>query len=551
MRSTVSQFPPVRELIGLRDLGRVHLNYGIPALGQEIVRRQEGRFARGGALVVRTNRTGRSFSDRFIVRDRHNEGEIWWGMVNRPFGADDFERLWQRATRYLQGREVFVQEVWAGADPDCSMPVCVITEYAWHSMFARNMFLSRAGRTPDPARGFLDDTWAREDPSKDKRISSLAGCTVLHVPDFKADPEIDGTDSEVFIVLHPSQRRVLIGGTSYAGEIKKAVFTLLNYYLPPLGVLPMHCSANQGEEGDTAIFFGLSGTGKTTLSADGSRTLIGDDEHGWGEQSVFNFEGGCYAKVIGLSADREPEIHIATRKFGTILENVVLDPLSGEVDFGDASYTENTRASYPLEFIGRSSPTGVGQPPANILMLTADAFGVLPPISQLTPEQAVYHFLTGYTARLSGTEVGVSEPRAVFSTCFGAPFMPRRPMDYAGMLRERIVRHRTNCWLVNTGWIGGQYGVGRRVEISHTRSLIKAALAGNLTACRPDPIFGLSIPEFCPEVPADILRPRESWQDTGDYDRSAREVAKCFEDNFAQFAGQVDDTVQAAGIYAA
>jgi phosphoenolpyruvate carboxykinase (ATP) len=514
---------------GLSGLGNVHWNLGTSALYEQVLRRGEARLSRDGALVAATGaRTGRSPQDRFIVDEPSTSAEIWWGDVNRRIGKDVFDGLRMRVASYLRGRDVFVQDVVAGADPDHRLPVRVVTERAWHSLFARNMFL-RPG--PEERRGFAPRF------------------TVIQAPGFAAEPARDGTRSEAFVILDFAERLVLIGGTAYAGEIKKSIFSVMNFLLPPQGVLPMHCAANLGPRGDTAVFFGLSGTGKTTLSAEPGRTLIGDDEHGWSRHSVFNFEGGCYAKVIRLDPRAEPEIYATTRRFGTILENVVMDE-ARELDLDDDSITENTRASYPIGFIANASPTGIGGLPENVVMLAADAFGVLPPLSQLTPEQAMYHFLSGYTARVAGTEAGVREPQATFSTCFGAPFMPRHPTVYATMLRDRIAGGGVRCWLVNTGWSGGAYGTGERMAIAHTRALLRAALDGALDRVprRPDPAFGLLVPEACPEVPSEVLLPRNAWRDKRAYDTTAGEVARRFEANFTQFAGAVDERVRAAGI---
>jgi phosphoenolpyruvate carboxykinase (ATP) len=516
--------------IGLTGLGAIERNLDPPALYERALRRREVRLARAGALVADTGaRTGRSPQDRFIVEEPTSAGDIWWGDVNRPIGKDVFDGLQMRVAAYLRGRDVFMQDLFAGADANYRLPVRIITENAWHSLFARNMFIR---------------------PSAAQRRRFAPRFTVIQAPGFQAVPERDGTRSEAFVILNFAKRLVLIGGTAYAGEIKKSIFSVMNFLLPPRGVLPMHCSANIGPHGDTAVFFGLSGTGKTTLSADHSRTLIGDDEHGWSDRSVFNFEGGCYAKVIRLDPTAEPEIFATTRRFGTILENVTLDDATGEIDLDDDGHTENTRASYPIDFIPNASPTGVGGLPRTVVMLTADAFGVLPPLSRLTPDQAMYHFLSGYTARVAGTEAGVREPQATFSTCFGAPFMPRHPTVYAAMLRDRIADGGVRCWLVNTGWSGGAYGTGERISIAHTRALLRAALDGALdrVKARPDPAFGLSVPEACPDVPSEVLQPRNAWRDKRAYDAMAGEVARRFEANFRQFADEVDERVRAAGI---
>ena len=512
------------------DSRQAHWNLTVPALYEQVLQRREARLSGSGALVALTGaRTGRSPLDRFIVQDAATAADVWWGDVNRPIAKDVFDGLQMRVASYLRGRDVFVQDLFAGADPNYRLPVRVITEEAWHSLFARNMFIR---------------------PTREERRGFAPRFTVVHAPNFMADPERDGTRSEAFILLDFSRRLVLIAGTAYAGEIKKSVFTAMNFLLPPRGVLPMHCSANIGEQGDTAVFFGLSGTGKTTLSAERGRTLIGDDEHGWSSHSVFNFEGGCYAKVIRLDPDAEPEIYGTTGRFGTILENVAMNE-ARVLDLDDDSLTENTRASYPIDFIPNASPTGIGGLPDNVIMLTADAFGVLPPLSRLTPEQAMYHFLSGYTARVAGTEAGVREPQATFSTCFGAPFMPRHPAVYAAMLRDRIAARGVRCWLVNTGWSGGAYGTGERISIAHTRALVHAALDGALerVAMRPDPAFGLLVPEACPGVPCGVLQPRNAWRDQCAYDSTASELARRFETNFSQFAGVVDERVRSAGIH--
>jgi phosphoenolpyruvate carboxykinase (ATP) len=519
--------------IGLNSLGAVHWNLSVPALYEHAIRRGEAVISDGGPIVARTfKHTGRSPQDRFIVQDDTTRDTVWWGEVNKPFDPGAFDRLTARVCGYLQGRELFVQDLYAGADPAYRIRVRVITQNAWHNLFARNMFIV---------------------PPASERVGFVPDYTVLQAPDFHASPKLDQTRQENFAILNMTRRLIVIGGTHYAGEIKKSIFSVLNYLLPEAGVLPMHCSANVGPAGDTAIFFGLSGTGKTTLSADSSRTLIGDDEHGWSENSIFNFEGGCYAKVINLSPEAEPEIYATTRRFGTVMENVAYDPDHRILDLDVRPYTENTRACYPLDFIPNASDTGIAGVPKNIVMLTADAFGVLPPISKLTPEQAMYHFLSGYTARVAGTETGVNEPQATFSTCFGAPFMPRHPVVYAKLLGEKMARHGSTCWLVNTGWSGGGYGVGSRMKIAHTRAMIRAALDGKLATAghRPDPNFGLFIPDAVPDVPDGVLQPRTVWGDKQAYDQTARDLAKRFEANFKKFADQVDEKIKQAGIRAA
>ena len=518
---------------GLENIRRAHWNLSIPELYEHSLRRGESEIAVGGGLVVTTGQyTGRSPKDKFIVDDAANTNDIWWGPVNNKISEQHFDIMGNRLLAYLQNKEIFVQDCYAGADPNFRIKVRVVTEQAWHSLFAQNMFI-----TPEP--NDLDNF----EPD----------FTVLHTPNLQSIPSVDGTRSEVFVMLNFSKQLILVGGSHYTGEIKKTIFSVLNYLLPAKDVLPMHCSANIGANGDTSIFFGLSGTGKTTLSSDPTRTLIGDDEHGWSENGVFNFEGGCYAKAINLSSKAEPEIHAASMRFGTVLENVTLDPLTKYPQFHDDSLTENTRSSYPLHYIPGTSETGMGGHPENIVMLTADAFGVLPPISQLTADQAMYHFLSGYTARLAGTERGVDEPQATFSACFGAPFLPRHPTVYAKLLGEKIEKHGAKCWLVNTGWSGGSHGTGERMKIAHTRSMVRAAVEGTLAniSVTPDPNFGLLIPKNVPDIPQEVLNPRETWADKSGYDNTARELAKRFQNNFEQFESAVTDQVKAAGIYAA
>ncbi len=487
---------------GIRAANIVRWNYTAPALYEHAIRANEAMLA-GGPLVVRTgDHTGRSAGDKFVVREPSSEDKVWWGKVNREFSRENFEAIHRRMSAYIQGRGIFVQDCYAGADAEYRMPIRIITEHAWHSMFARNMFIM----APDEA-----------------------------LPEFI--PE--------FTVI---QMPGLIGGTSYAGEIKKSIFTIMNYLLPAREVLPMHCSANVGPDGDSAVFFGLSGTGKTTLSADPTRTLIGDDEHGWSDRGVFNFEGGCYAKVIRLSEEAEPEIYATTRRFGTILENVVLDPDTRVLDLDDGTLTENTRAAYSIDRIPNASATGTAGHPKNLVMLTADAFGVLPPISKMTPEQAMYHFLSGYTAKLAGTEKGLGdEPVATFSACFGAPFMALHPSVYAEMLGQKIAEHDVDCWLVNTGWTGGPHGVGHRMKIGHTRAMVHAALDGSLSDVPTvaDPVFGLHVPESCPGVPSEVLNPRNTWEDKDAYDRAAANLARMFGENFKDYEAYVDDDVKA------
>jgi phosphoenolpyruvate carboxykinase (ATP) len=498
-------------------------------LYEEAIRRGEGLMAVEGPLVCRTGEhTGRSPQDKFFVREPGSEQEIAWGSVNRAMSPDHFDRLHHDLLASLGHADVYVQEHYAGADPKYRMPVRVITEYAWHSLFARSMLIV--------------------DPS-DHSATRKPRFTIIDSPSFKTDPSRHGSRTAVVIAIHFAKRLVLIAGTSYAGEIKKAVFTVLNGLLPLEGVLPMHCSANIGQSGDTALFFGLSGTGKTTLSSDSDRRLIGDDEHGWSDHGIFNFEGGCYAKTIRLSAEAEPQIYATTRRFGTVLENVALDLDTRALDLNDDRLTENTRAAYPISFIDNAEPSGLGGHPQNVIMLTADSFGVLPPISRLTADGAIYHFLSGYTARVAGTEKGVTEPTATFSTCFGAPFLPLAPQRYSKMLGERIAKHHARVWLVNTGWTGGGYGVGHRMKIAYTREMIRAALSGVLdtVAYERDERFNLDVPTSCPNVPTGILNPRGTWSNPAAYDEQAAKVARLFADNFKAFEAGVTPEVRAAG----
>ncbi len=518
------------EMVGILRSGPVHWNLGVPALYEASIRRGEGLLAVHGPLACNTGQhTGRSPNDKFFVRDAQSEKHIHWGDVNRAVDAAKFDLLHRDLVGYLQDKELFVLDAWGGADPEYRLPVRIVTEYAWHNLFVRNMFLPEN----DPA----------------KRAEHAPQFTVIDIPSFKADPARHGSRSDCFIFVSFTKQLVLIGGTSYAGEMKKSIFTILNYLLPLEGVLSMHCSANVGAEGDTALFFGLSGTGKTTLSSDPQRRLLGDDEHGWSDHGVFNFEGGCYAKTIKLSAEAEPQIYATTRRFGTVLENVVMDPETRELDLDDASFTENTRASYPLDFIDNAILTGQAGHPRNIVMLTADAYGVLPPIARLSPDRAMYHFLSGYTARVAGTEKGLTGAKAVFSTCFGAPFLPLNPNVYAKMLGEKIARHKARVWMVNTGWTGGPYGVGSRMRIAHTRAMITAALSGQLDAVsyRVHPIFNVEIPTTCPGVPDAVLDPRTTWKDPQAYDTQAKELAAMFVENFKRFESDVDAAVKAAG----
>ena len=516
------------ETHGLKNLKKINWNLSTPQLYEHIIANKEGQLSHLGPVCVTTGEhTGRAPNDKFIVQEPSSQENIWWGKVTRPFSVEQFEALYSRILAYLQGKEVYVQDCCAGCDPEHQTHIRVITEHAWHSLFARNMFI----QIRDMAK--LEN----HDPA----------FTIMHVPDFKAVPAIDGTNSEVFVIVDFGRQLVLIGGTSYAGEIKKSVFSILNYLLPQKqSVLSMHCSANIGSKGDSSIFFGLSGTGKTTLSADPKRKLIGDDEHGWSDRGVFNFEGGCYAKVIRLSQESEPEIFECTRKFGTLLENVVLSKDARRLDLDDASLTENTRASYPITHINNAVLEGMGGHPNNVIMLTCDAYGVMPPVSKLTPEQAMYHFISGYTAKVAGTEKGMSrEPTAIFSTCFGAPFMSLHPSVYADMLGERIDKHKVSCWLVNTGWTGGAYGVGKRIEIKYTRAMIKAILEGQLdnVETETDPVFGIQIPLVIKGVPKEYLFPRNTWKNPEAYDEKANELANQFIENFKEYENNVDKKI--------
>lgn len=518
---------------GVTRAATLHVNLTAPALVTHALRRGEGRLSADGALMVETGvHTGRSVADKFVVDEPETTSEIWWGSVNQKLSAPHYTTLRGRVQAFLQDRELFIQDLFAGADPKNRIRVRLVTTNAWQALFARNMFIRPAEAELE---GFEPDF------------------VILHAPDFEADPAIDGVRSSTAIALSFAERRIVIAGTQYAGEIKKSIFTVMNWLLPARGVLPMHCSANIGQDNDVALFFGLSGTGKTTLSSDPARRLIGDDEHGWGPDGVFNFEGGCYAKVIDLSAEAEPEIHAASHRFGTVLENVVADA-RGVVDLADRSLTENTRSCYPIEFIPNVERSGRGGMPRNVVMLTADAFGVLPPIAKLTPAQAMYHFLSGYTAKVAGTEKGLGrEPQATFSTCFGAPFLPRPPRVYGELLAKLIAEHGVSCWLVNTGWTGGSFGTGQRMSIRHTRALLNAALSGALegTSFHPDRAFGLMIPDAVAGVPSSVLDPREAWADKAAYDRQAAELVARFEENFARFAETVDEDIRAAAIRSA
>jgi phosphoenolpyruvate carboxykinase (ATP) len=514
---------------GLVPRGEVHWNLIAPELFKAAARRNEGEFAEMGPFVaVTTPHTGRSPNDKFVVREPSSENDVDWGKVNKPISAENYQLLLKDVRKYLnEASELFVEDLYCGADAEYRLSVRYVSPNAWHMAFVRNMFI-RPERTDLPTF----------DPN----------FTVLHAPEFQADPARHGTRTTTFIVLNLSERTILIGGTRYAGELKKAMFTVMNYLLPKQGVLSMHCSANVGKQGDTALFFGLSGTGKTTLSADPARSLIGDDEHGWSAEGIFNFEGGCYAKVINLSPESEPDIYQTTQMFGTVLENVVLDPATKKVKFADQSITENTRASYPLNYIKNHVEGGRGGHPRNVVFLTADAFGVLPPIAKLTPAQAMYYFLSGYTAKVAGTERGVVEPQPTFSACFGAAFLVWHPTKYAQMLGELLEQHNSNVWLINTGWSGGPYGVGKRMKLAHTRAMVHSALAGELDDAKTetDPIFGLGVPTSIPAVPSKVLNPRATWRDAAAYDVQAKKLAQMFRENFEKF-GSVDTATKNAG----
>jgi len=516
---------------GVKNPDTVYWNLSTPMLYEQVVRRREGVITHLGPLVVHTgDHTGRSPNDKFMVREPGSQDDIWWGKVNRPISQEKFDALHRRMLAYIQNRDIFVFDGYVGADPRYRMPIRIITEYAWHNLFARNMFV----RESDPA----------------KLSNHVPEFTVIDMPRFHAEPDADGTDSQTFILVDFSKRLVLIGNTEYAGEIKKSIFTAMNYYLPKAGVLTMHCSANYGRDrDDTALFFGLSGTGKTTLSNDPQRTLIGDDEHGWSDDGVFNLEGGCYAKVIRLDAQGEPEIYGTTRRFGTILENVVYDGNTRRIDLDDGSFTMNTRASYPITQLANVDRSGSGGHPNNIIFLTADAFGILPPISRLSRPQTLYHFLSGYTAKVAGTERGIDEPQPNFSACFGAPFMPLHPGVYAHLLGRKIEEHGARVWLVNTGWTGGPYGRGGRIKLAYTRRLVSAALKRELDdmATFTEPFFNLEIPAHVDGVPDALLNPRHTWDDGAAYDAQAGKLVRMFRENFKQFEDGVDEEIRAAG----
>ena len=508
--------------LGFKNVANIYWNSSTPHLYEEIVRRQEGNIAHLGPVVVRTgHHMGRSPHDRFIVKEPSSVEKIWWSNVNKGIDEDKFMNLFYRLQAYFQNKDVFIQDCYAGAASDRRIPIRVITETAWHNLFARNMFIQM--KTEKEAQDHHPEF------------------AIVNVPRFHAVPELDGTSSEAFVLLHLGKKLVLVGGTSYAGEIKKSVFTMLNYIFPQESVLSMHCSANVGDKGDPAIFFGLSGTGKTTLSADPNRRLVGDDEHGWGERGIFNFEGGCYAKVIRLSKESEPEIYECARRFGTILENVSLDHHSRRVDLNDASLTENTRAAYPLSHIPSALREGGCGHPNNVIMLTCDAFGVLPPVAKLTHQQALYHFLSGYTAKVAGTEQGVQEPQTTFSACFGAPFMALPPTVYARLFMKKIQAHKVKSWLLNTGWAGEPYGEGERIKIAYSRALIKNILNGALDKAEfeRDPLFGFMIPKACEGIPSRILNPRNSTSNIARYEERARKLAADFKENFKLFEGDV------------
>ncbi|MGD1845277.1 MAG: phosphoenolpyruvate carboxykinase (ATP) [Salibacteraceae bacterium] len=514
--------------LGLGNVAVAHWNLDPAQLVEETIELGEGFLTSTGALAVDTGEfTGRSPKDRFVVYDDVTKDTVWWGNVNIKFDSDKFESLYQRMRAYLTGREVYVRDAYACADPEYRLNLRVVTELPWSNMFAYNMFLR---------------------PTQEEVLNFAPDWTVICAPGFQADPEVDGTRQHNFAVLNFSRKTILIGGTGYTGEIKKGIFSVLNYVLPQdRGVLSMHCSANIGKEGDTAVFFGLSGTGKTTLSADENRDLIGDDEHGWTDNTVFNFEGGCYAKTIDLTPEKEPQIYKAI-KFGAILENIALKDNSTEVDYFNSDKTQNTRVSYPIHHIANAATPSMGGIPKNIFFLTADAFGVLPPISKLTPGQAMYHFISGYTAKVAGTEAGVNEPQTTFSACFGSPFLPLHPTRYAEMLGEKMKKHNVNIWLINTGWSGGPYGVGSRISLKYTRAMITAALNGELdnVATENHPTFGLAMPVECPNVPTEVLNPRATWADANSYDTKAQELAEAFVKNFTQFSDFANEEIMAA-----
>ena len=531
MAATLS-FPLDRQ--GIETGATIHANLGTAPLVEHALKNGEGRLAADGPLVVETGaHTGRSAKDKFTVKDAETENTVWWGKSNVPMEPAHFANLKEDFFKALGDKDkLYVADLFGGSQPEHRVKVRVINELAWHNLFIRTLLVRP---TEAEYQGFEPEY------------------TIIDLPSFVADPARHGCRGETVIAVNLSEKLILIGGTRYAGEMKKSVFGILNYLLPVKGVMPMHCSANIGPDGKTAVFFGLSGTGKTTLSADASRTLIGDDEHGWSDTAVFNFEGGCYAKMIRLSADAEPEIYATTKRFGTVLENVVMDEKTRKLDLDDNTLAENTRGAYPIDFIPNASEDNLGPVPANVIMLTADAFGVLPPIARLTPDQAMYHFLSGYTAKVAGTEIGVTEPEATFSTCFGAPFMPRHPSVYGNLLKERIAKGGVQCWLLNTGWTGGKYGVGSRMPIKATRALLNAALDGSLNSAefRNDENFGFDVPVAVPGVDSQILDPRSTWADKEDYDRTAQKLVQLFVENFSQFEAHVDESVKQAAPAAA
>jgi phosphoenolpyruvate carboxykinase (ATP) len=515
---------------GIETGAEIFWNLTTAPLVEHAVRRGEGELTKDGALLVDTGKfTGRSVKDKFVVRDSTTEDTINWGPINQPMSVEHWRNLKTDFLAAVENQEeLYVADLFGGSQPEYRVSVRVVTQLAWHNLFVRTLLVR---------------------PTADELANFAPEYTIINLPSFKADPARHGCRSETVIAVNLTEKMILIGDTEYSGEMKKGVFGLLNFLLPAQGVMPMHCSANIGADGKSAIFFGLSGTGKTTLSADASRTLIGDDEHGWSDTAVFNFEGGCYAKMINLSAEGEPEIYATTKRFGTILENVAMDEDTRELDFTDASKTENTRGAYPIDFIPNTSKENLGPPPSTIIFLTADAFGVLPPISRLTPDQAMYHFLSGYTAKVAGTEIGVTEPQATFSTCFGAAFMPRHPSVYGNLLKKRIADGGAECWLVNTGWTGGKYGVGKRMPIKETRALLNAALDGSLNSVefRKDPNFGFEVPVAVPGVDSAILDPRSTWANPAEYDATAAKLVDLFVQNFAEFAAHVDEGVRQSG----
>ena len=521
--------PEQSNQVGSFRVKKANWNLSTTVLFEEAVRRGEAQVSAGGALVVATGKhTGRAANDKFLVKNAATENRVWWGKVNKPFPQDKFDAVLAKVQKFLEDKEVYVLDAFVGTNPAHRIPIRVITQYAWHNLFIRTMLLpAKPGEYTEKTEPYV----------------------IVDLPELHTSKDADGTNGPTSILVDFQKKLTLIAGTAYAGEMKKSAFSIMNFVLPQQGTMPMHASANIGPQGDTAVFFGLSGTGKTTLSADSRRTLIGDDEHGWGSGGVFNFEGGCYAKVIRLSPDAEPEIYATTKMFATVLENVVMDPKTREVDFDDASLAENTRACYPLHYIPNASKSGMGGRPKNVVMLTYDAFGVLPPISRLTPAQAAYYFLSGYTAKVAGTEIGVKEPQATFSTCFGAPFMPLHPTVYSKLLSQNIARDNTRVWLMNTGYTGGPYGIGKRMSIQHTRALLNAALDGALDQVRyvKDPLFGFEVPTDAPGVPSQVLNPRETWADKAAYDEKAKTLARLFAENFKQFADQAAPEVLAAG----